>query len=185
MAKEFKDLVVGLDIGTAKVMAVVAEVMPDGELRIAGLGSAPDARAQARRGRQHRRHRAVDPAGAEGGRDDGRLQDHARLHRHHRQPHPRPELDRHGDRARQGGDAGRRGARGRDRQGDQHPERPAAAAGRAAGVRDRRPRGQGADRHERRPARGARSTSSPARRARPRTSSSACAAAASRSSSWC
>ena len=41
MAKEIKDLVVGLDIGTAKVMAVVAEVMPDGELRIAGLGSAP------------------------------------------------------------------------------------------------------------------------------------------------
>src|SRR5512140_415464 len=41
MAKEYKDLVVGLDIGTAKVMAVVAEVMPDGELRIAGLGSAP------------------------------------------------------------------------------------------------------------------------------------------------
>src|SRR4029450_706725 len=41
MAKEIKDLVVGLDIGTAKVMAVVAEVMPDGELRIAGLGSGP------------------------------------------------------------------------------------------------------------------------------------------------
>ena len=31
----------GLDIGTAKVMAVVAEVLPGGELRIAGLGSAP------------------------------------------------------------------------------------------------------------------------------------------------
>jgi len=41
MAKEYKDLVVGLDIGTAKVMAVVAEVMPGGELRIAGLGVAP------------------------------------------------------------------------------------------------------------------------------------------------
>mgnify|MGYP000512918037 CR=1 FL=1 len=41
MAKETKDIVVGLDIGTAKVMAVVAEVMPDGELRLAGLGSAP------------------------------------------------------------------------------------------------------------------------------------------------
>ncbi len=41
MAKEYKDLVVGLDIGTAKIMVVVAEVMPDGELRIAGLGSAP------------------------------------------------------------------------------------------------------------------------------------------------
>ncbi len=40
MAKEFKDVVVGLDIGTAKVMAVVAEVMPDGELRVAGLGVA-------------------------------------------------------------------------------------------------------------------------------------------------
>jgi len=40
MAKEYKDLVVGLDIGTAKIMAVVAEVLPDGELRIAGLGVA-------------------------------------------------------------------------------------------------------------------------------------------------
>ncbi|GAB3648071.1 cell division protein FtsA [Ramlibacter alkalitolerans] len=41
MAKEYKDLVVGLDIGTAKVMAVVAEVLPGGELKIAGLGVAP------------------------------------------------------------------------------------------------------------------------------------------------
>jgi len=41
MAKEYKDLVVGLDIGTAKVMAVVAEFMPTGELRVAGLGIAP------------------------------------------------------------------------------------------------------------------------------------------------
>ena len=41
MAKEYKDLVVGLDIGTAKVMAVVAEVLPGGELRLAGLGVAP------------------------------------------------------------------------------------------------------------------------------------------------
>lgn len=45
MAKEYKDLVVGLDIGTAKVMAVVAEVLHDGphagELRLVGLGIAP------------------------------------------------------------------------------------------------------------------------------------------------
>ena len=41
MPKEYKDMVVGLDIGTAKVMAVVAEVLPDGELRLAGLGVAP------------------------------------------------------------------------------------------------------------------------------------------------
>ena len=41
MAKEYKELVVGLDIGTAKVMVVAAEVMPDGQLRVAGLGVAP------------------------------------------------------------------------------------------------------------------------------------------------
>ena len=41
MAKEYKDLVVGLDIGTAKVMVVVAEVMANGELKLAGLGVAP------------------------------------------------------------------------------------------------------------------------------------------------
>ncbi len=41
MAKEYKDLVVGLDIGTAKVMVVVGEVLPGGELKLAGLGVAP------------------------------------------------------------------------------------------------------------------------------------------------
>ncbi|MBE7940513.1 MULTISPECIES: cell division protein FtsA [Ramlibacter] len=40
MAKDYKDLIVGLDIGTAKVMAVVAEVLPGGELKLAGLGVA-------------------------------------------------------------------------------------------------------------------------------------------------
>jgi cell division protein FtsA len=40
MAKEYKDLVVGLDIGTSKVMAVVAEVQADGSLKLAGLGLA-------------------------------------------------------------------------------------------------------------------------------------------------
>jgi cell division protein FtsA len=41
MAKEYKDLVVGLDIGTAKVMAVVGEVLAGGELKLAGLGVSP------------------------------------------------------------------------------------------------------------------------------------------------
>jgi len=41
MAKEFKDMIFALDIGTAKVMVVAAEVMPDGGLRVAGLGVAP------------------------------------------------------------------------------------------------------------------------------------------------
>lgn len=38
MAKEYKDLVVGLDIGTHKVMVVVGEIAAGGELRLAGLG---------------------------------------------------------------------------------------------------------------------------------------------------
>ena len=33
MAKEYKDLVDGMDIGTATIMAGVAEVLPGGELR--------------------------------------------------------------------------------------------------------------------------------------------------------
>jgi cell division protein FtsA len=41
MAKEYKDLVVGLDIGTHKVMAVVAEIQAGGGLKLAGLGIAP------------------------------------------------------------------------------------------------------------------------------------------------
>jgi cell division protein FtsA len=40
MAKEYKDLVVGLDIGTSKIMAVVAEVQPSGQLKLAGFGIA-------------------------------------------------------------------------------------------------------------------------------------------------
>ena len=41
MAKDYKDLVVGVDIGTAKVMVVVAEVLAGGELKLAGFGMAP------------------------------------------------------------------------------------------------------------------------------------------------
>jgi len=41
MPKEYKDIVVGLDIGTAKIMVVVAEVQPNGALKLAGLGVAP------------------------------------------------------------------------------------------------------------------------------------------------
>ncbi|MEI6028599.1 MAG: cell division protein FtsA [Betaproteobacteria bacterium] len=40
MAKDYKDLVVGLDIGTHKVMVVVGEIVAGGELRLAGLGVA-------------------------------------------------------------------------------------------------------------------------------------------------
>lgn len=39
--KPNKDLMVGIDIGTSKVVAIVAEIMPDGKLNIIGLGAHP------------------------------------------------------------------------------------------------------------------------------------------------
>jgi len=39
MSKENKNLIVGLDIGTSKVVAVVAELLPDGRLELIGMGS--------------------------------------------------------------------------------------------------------------------------------------------------
>jgi len=41
MSKEYKDLVVGLDIGTSKISCLVAEVRPDGSLNVIGLGTHP------------------------------------------------------------------------------------------------------------------------------------------------
>ncbi|MDX9700525.1 MAG: cell division protein FtsA [Rhodocyclaceae bacterium] len=41
MSKEYKDLIVGLDIGTSKVTCMVAEVRPDGQLNVVGLGTQP------------------------------------------------------------------------------------------------------------------------------------------------
>jgi len=38
MTKDLKNLIVGLDIGTSKVVAVVAEVLPDGRHEVLGLG---------------------------------------------------------------------------------------------------------------------------------------------------
>jgi len=36
--KETKSLVVGLDIGTSKIVAIVGEVKPDGMLEVIGMG---------------------------------------------------------------------------------------------------------------------------------------------------
>ncbi|MEY3718626.1 MAG: hypothetical protein RL727_547 [Pseudomonadota bacterium] len=38
MSKDSRDLLVGLDIGTSKVVALVAELSPDGEFNVLGLG---------------------------------------------------------------------------------------------------------------------------------------------------
>ena len=40
MRTETKDLIVGLDIGTSKVVVAVAEALPDGRLQVIGLGQA-------------------------------------------------------------------------------------------------------------------------------------------------
>jgi cell division protein FtsA len=39
--KEEKNLIVGLDIGTSKVVAIVGEVSPDGQIEVVGIGSHP------------------------------------------------------------------------------------------------------------------------------------------------
>ncbi|HVO89171.1 MAG TPA: cell division protein FtsA [Casimicrobiaceae bacterium] len=41
MARDSKDLIVGLDIGTSKIVAIVAEVTPEGDLNVIGLGTQP------------------------------------------------------------------------------------------------------------------------------------------------
>ncbi len=39
--KPEKELIVGLDIGTSKVVAIVAKAQDDGELEVIGFGSHP------------------------------------------------------------------------------------------------------------------------------------------------
>ena len=42
MSKAAEDkIIVGLDIGTAKVSALVGEILPDGQVNIIGMGSCP------------------------------------------------------------------------------------------------------------------------------------------------
>jgi cell division protein FtsA len=43
MSKDSKDLIVGLDVGTSKVTAMVAELRPDGRVEIIGVASQPSA----------------------------------------------------------------------------------------------------------------------------------------------
>jgi len=38
MSRESKELIVGLDIGTSKIVAIVAEILDEGQLNIVGMG---------------------------------------------------------------------------------------------------------------------------------------------------
>jgi cell division protein FtsA len=39
--KSEKNMIVGLDIGTSKVVAIVGEISPEGDIEIIGIGSHP------------------------------------------------------------------------------------------------------------------------------------------------
>jgi cell division protein FtsA len=152
MAKEYKDLVVGLDIGTAKVMVVVAEIIlaarcawpawawPPRTASSAAWSSNIDATVQSIQQalKEAEMMAACKISSVYTGITGSHIRGQNSTGMVHRARQPR-------------GDAGRRRARGGDGQGHQHPQRPAAAAGGAAGVRDRRARGEGAHRHERQP----------------------------------
>ena len=162
--KDNKNLIVGLDIGTSKIVAMVAEIKPEGGFDVDRLRQPPVARIEEGRGGQHRVDRERDPARAGGSRADGRLQDPRGVHRDRRQPHQELQLARHGGDQGPRGEPDRRGSRDRDRQGGQHSDRPADPAHPQPGIHHRRPggraraarhergapRGQGAHRHRRR-----------------------------------
>ena len=38
MSRDSKDLIVGLDIGTSKIVALVAELTPEGRVNVIGMG---------------------------------------------------------------------------------------------------------------------------------------------------
>jgi len=38
-SKEQKQLIVALDIGTSKIVAIVAEILPEGRMEIIGMGN--------------------------------------------------------------------------------------------------------------------------------------------------
>ena len=124
---------VGLDVGTSKIAAIVGEMTDDGGLDIIGIGLADSQRHPARRRRQPRGGGRIDQEGDRRSRADGRRRDRLRA--------PRPV-----GRARQGVQQPRRG-RGRRQEPRDHPR------GRAA--RDRRGQGGGAAERPRDPARAA------------------------------
>ena len=68
-----KQLVVGLDIGTSKVVAIVGEYEPGEPITVIGIGTHVSRGMKRGFGSRHRIDRALDPARGGGGRADGRL----------------------------------------------------------------------------------------------------------------
>ena len=148
--KDSKNLIVGLDIGTSKIVAMVAEIKPEGGFEVIGNGSHPS--------RGLKKGMVVNIESTVGAiqraLEEAELMADCKiqrgLHRHRRQPHPELQFARHGGDQGPGGGAARRRPRDRDRQGGQHPDRPADPAHPQPGIHHRRPGGRArAARHER------------------------------------
>ena len=91
-----KDVIVGLDIGTSKVLALVGEVTAEGAIELIGLGSQPS--RGLKKGVVVNIESTVQSIAARGrgSRTDGRLRDPCGLCRHCRQSRAQPELPRRG-----------------------------------------------------------------------------------------
>ena len=57
-SKDENDLIVALDVGTSKIVVIVAELLPDGVLKIIGLGQHVLKRIKKGCGCQYRKHYA-------------------------------------------------------------------------------------------------------------------------------
>ena len=150
---------VGLDVGTSKVTAVVGEMLDDGGLDIVGHRRGRVARHPARRRRQPRGGGRVDQEGDRGSRADGRRRDRLRAPRAVGPAHQglqQPRRDR-GRRQEPRDHARGRAARDRRGQGGVAADRARDPARAAAGLRRRRAgRHRRAGRDDRRAARGER-----------------------------
>lgn len=82
-----KNLIVALDIGTSKVVAIVGEITANNEIDIVGIGSNPSRGLKKRRGGEHRVNGAVHSACHRGGRADGWLSDPFGLCGYSREPY--------------------------------------------------------------------------------------------------
>ncbi len=72
MNSKRENLVVGLDIGTTKICAIVGAMTEEG-LDVVGIGTSPVARHAQGCGHQHRKHGDRDSQGTPGSGVDGRL----------------------------------------------------------------------------------------------------------------
>ena len=154
---EREAVLVAIDVGTSKVVALVGEVTRDGAVTIIGKGAAPS--SGLKKGVVINIEQTVNSirSAREAGRAAVRLPHRGGLRRRRRQPRREPELARRGRRQRAAARGEPRGHRAghRGRAGGQHPIEPRGAARPAARLRGRRPGGrQGPAGHERGPARG-------------------------------